>query len=85
MDRPLLRADVDEVIVNELEHILTGACCVCGYVAELFDRFPDGLDVLHVLRVDSTTQRARSRVSGQASEFDAVDGTRGGSGAEVRG
>jgi len=50
--KPLLRTDADEVIADEKEYILTSACCVRGDVAELFDCFPDGLDVRHVLRVD---------------------------------
>ena len=64
--RPLLRADLDEVIADELEDILTGACCVRGDVAELSDRFPHGLNVRHVLRVDHSPSR--------------VDGQRGGRG-----
>ena len=60
---PLLRTDTDEVIADELEHILTGACCVRGEVAELFDRFPNGLDVRHVLRVDHAACSC-SRVDG---------------------
>jgi hypothetical protein len=59
--RPLLRADIDDVIADELEDILTGACCVRGDVAELFDRFPDGLDFRHVLRVDHTACSQQSR------------------------
>ena len=58
---PLLRADIDEVIANELEYVLAGACCVRGDVAELFDRFPDGLDVRHILRVNHAACSQQSR------------------------
>jgi len=61
MNRPLLRTDIDEVIADEREYILTSACCVRGDVAELFDRLPDGLDVLHVLRVDHAACSQQSR------------------------
>ena len=52
MHRLILRVEFDEIIADEQEHVLTGACRVRGDVAELFDRLPDGLDVWHVLRVD---------------------------------
>ena len=61
MHQPILRTDVYEVIADELEDILTGACCVRGDVAELFDRFPDGLNVRHVMRVDHAACSQQSR------------------------
>ena len=67
MYRPLLWPDIDEVIADELEYLLTGACCVRGDFAELFDRFPDCLDVRHVLRVDHAACSQQSRwVTGSA-------------------
>jgi hypothetical protein len=59
--RPVLLADLDEVITDEQEYILTGACCVRGDVAELFDRSSDGLDVGHVLRVGRAACSQQSR------------------------
>ena len=63
VNRPLLRTDIDEVIADELEYILAGACCVRGDVAELFDRLSYGSDVRHVLRVDHAA--CSSRVDGR--------------------
>ena len=47
-----LRADIDEVITDEQEDIVTGACCVRGDVAELLYRFLDCVKVRHIIRVD---------------------------------
>ena len=59
--RSLSWANLDEVISDEHEHILTGACCIRGEVAELFDCFPDGLNVRHLLRVGCSTWSQESR------------------------
>lgn len=65
---PFLGADIDKVITDEREDIVTGACCVCGDVAELLYRFSDGLDVRHSLRVGHVVRSER--------RADVVDGTR---------
>lgn len=65
---PFLGADIDKVITDEREDIVTGACCVRRDVAELLYRFPDGLNVRHVLRVGHVVWSQR--------RANVVDGTR---------
>lgn len=59
--RPLFRANLDEIIADECKYILTGACCVRGDVAELFDRLLDGLNVRHIIRVEPVACSQRRR------------------------
>ena len=80
----LLRADVYEVIADEEEDILTGACCVRGDVAELFDRFPDGLNVRHIMRVDHTARSQQSRRVASSTRWTAASES-GGSGSQRSG
>lgn len=62
MHRTLRRADVDEIVADEYEDVLTGACCIQGDVTELSDRFPDGLNVRHVQQRDGWRVRRTVRV-----------------------
>ena len=65
---------------------MTGACCVRGDVAELFDRFPDGLNVRHVMCVDHAACSQRSTIGGgqRTSTREAVRGVKRSGIADVR-
>ena len=85
MHRPVLLADFDEVITDEQEYILTGACCVRGDVAELFDRSSDGLDVGHVIRVGHAVCSQQSRRVAGSTRWTAHECESGGLGSRCSG